>query len=566
MSIRENNPRAAFPDARSQILRSAREVRNINRDLEEILVVSLEGDAAAARAAIRAGGESFAKYIGYRHLLRRVREIVRDALPSRATVAVISKGDDDLLNLCGRRAWHFPQTEGGTYAGHYPGNDASAVDHLEELRVRGAEFLLIPSTARWWLEHYAEFGRHLESHYRRVVDNESCIIYHLSGITSAHANLKELQRNWDELGKIDPLWAILTDPKKVNRKWSRREFFRTGEEEISGVMRYIDSLHIPLARRKALDFGCGVGRLTQALCRYFDQVCGVDIAPSMINLALKYNRYGSRCRYHLNVSDDLRLFGDDDFDFIYSSIVLQHIRPEYCERYVREFLRVLAPNGILIFQIPSELNSAMLRRLPGQSAIAEPLPAAAFRAKISVRQSAIIAHPASQVTIRAKVKNSSGITWPALGDASGRYRIWLGNNWLDESGNLLVRDDGRTGLPKDLGPMEEVTLPLVFHAPREPGDYILEFDMVQEGVAWFKEKGSETKGVRVKVKGARGRPGNGPRSVDSDLLIPKMDMYGVPKDVVLRWIASGGGTVIDVQEDGRALPHWFGFRYCVTKK
>jgi 2-polyprenyl-3-methyl-5-hydroxy-6-metoxy-1,4-benzoquinol methylase len=129
---------------------------------------------------------------------------------------------------------------------------------------------------------------------------------------------EQLQVNWDKFGKVDPLWAILTNPEKRNNKWNVDEFFRTGEAEIDGVIQYINSLQLPRRRQKALDFGCGAGRLTQALCRYFDQCYGVDIAPSMIELAEKYNRYGSKCHYYTNSAQDLSLFEDNSFDFIYS--------------------------------------------------------------------------------------------------------------------------------------------------------------------------------------------------------------------------------------------------------
>jgi hypothetical protein len=83
-------------------------------------------------------------------------------------VLVISKGDGSLLRLNGCQGWHFPQTERGVYAGHHPANSEEAIAHLESLRARGAEFILIPATSRWWLEHYVGFGRHLDGHYRRL--------------------------------------------------------------------------------------------------------------------------------------------------------------------------------------------------------------------------------------------------------------------------------------------------------------------------------------------------------------------------------------------------------------
>ncbi len=165
--------------------------------------------------------------------------------------------------------------------------------------------------------------------------------------------LKELQRNSNEFGKRDPLWAIITWGDKKGGKWNADEFFETGKQEIREVMQYVEKLGLLQQRGRALDFGCGVGRLTQALANYFEEVVGIDIAPSMVKLAKQYNRFGARCIYYVNGADDLRLFSDQEFHFIYSNIVLQHMRPDYSKSYIKEFLRVLKPQGVLIFQLPS---------------------------------------------------------------------------------------------------------------------------------------------------------------------------------------------------------------------
>lgn len=167
-------------------------------------------------------------------------------------------------------------------------------------------------------------------------------------------NLKELQKDWDQFGKTDPLWSILTAPDKKGNKWEIGDFFDTGRKEIDSIMKYVESLGIKVQTKKALDFGCGVGRLTQALAYYFDEVYGVDIAPSMIELAEKYNNLGDKCKYYLNESGDLELFNDNSFNFIYSSLTLLHMKPKYSKNYIREFLRILVPDGVLIFHLPSE--------------------------------------------------------------------------------------------------------------------------------------------------------------------------------------------------------------------
>jgi SAM-dependent methyltransferase len=165
--------------------------------------------------------------------------------------------------------------------------------------------------------------------------------------------LSELQRNWDVLGKEDPFWAIITWQDKRGNRWDPAEFFASGREEIAEVMEYLAGLKLESPRRRALDFGCGVGRLTRALASYFAKVTGIDIAPSMIARAQALN-VEERCEFILNDRADLSIFGDSTFDFVYSNLVLQHMRPEYSTAYIREFCRVLVPGGVAIFQLPSK--------------------------------------------------------------------------------------------------------------------------------------------------------------------------------------------------------------------
>ena len=182
--------------------------------------------------------------------------------------------------------------------------------------------------------------------------------------------IKSLQRNWDKLGRDDPLWAILSRSDRRGGQWDVDEFFATGRADVSRLIDDLASLGIPVSRKRALDFGCGAGRLTQALADHFDEVVGVDIAPSMIELAKRYNKRGPRCSFVLNSADDLAAFGDDRFDLIYTRIVLQHMAPRFMSRYLDEFVRTLSPGGVIAFHIPSDaprtLRGAILRAMPSR--------------------------------------------------------------------------------------------------------------------------------------------------------------------------------------------------------
>lgn len=116
----------------------------------------------------------------YERDTQKLREIVKAAVPSEASVLVISRGDDALLQLNGCHAMHFPQAEGGGWAGHHPADSEEAIGHLEALRDGGAEYLIVPSTYRWWLEHYQDLRAHLDARYQAVVqDHEGSAIYRL---------------------------------------------------------------------------------------------------------------------------------------------------------------------------------------------------------------------------------------------------------------------------------------------------------------------------------------------------------------------------------------------------
>ena len=116
----------------------------------------------------------------YDQMVLRVRARVASTVPAGATVAITSKGDDTLLALDDHRGRHFPQLEDGSYAGYYPTDDADAVRQVEELRRRGASYLVFPATALWWHAHYAGLARHLQTHHERLLDEpETCVIYRL---------------------------------------------------------------------------------------------------------------------------------------------------------------------------------------------------------------------------------------------------------------------------------------------------------------------------------------------------------------------------------------------------
>ena len=163
-------------------------------------------------------------------------------------------------------------------------------------------------------------------------------------------NITEAGRNWNELGEDDPMWVVLTDPDKKGNRWGEEEFFATGRDEISSLFQRLEAAGLSPGSGRALDFGCGVGRLTQALARTFGTVDGVDISASMIRHAEALNRAPQRARFHLNVRSDLSIFPAGQYDFICSMIALQHTPPRFQLSYIADFARLLKPGGCACFQ------------------------------------------------------------------------------------------------------------------------------------------------------------------------------------------------------------------------
>lgn len=170
------------------------------------------------------------------------------------------------------------------------------------------------------------------------------------------SQLRTLQRDWEDLGCIDPLWAILSHESRRAEGWDLQEFLATGEREIEELLARARSLGLPVRHDRALDFGSGVGRLTRALSPAFGEAVGVDISATMIDHARRINAELNNCSFVHNPQPDLSILADASFDLVYTNLVLQHLpNRDAAERYVRELVRVLRPGGLLVFQIPGRI-------------------------------------------------------------------------------------------------------------------------------------------------------------------------------------------------------------------
>ena len=163
--------------------------------------------------------------------------------------------------------------------------------------------------------------------------------------------------SWEALGRNDPYYGVLTSDRfrKPNLGADEKQiFFASGAEHIVALMKTVENALGPIRRGRALDFGCGVGRLVLPLRRQagFSHVSGVDVSPSMLEEAAKNARDQGVAGTDFVLSDDSlsRLAGE--FDFVHSFIVLQHIPVARGEYIISQLIKRLAPGGAAALHVP----------------------------------------------------------------------------------------------------------------------------------------------------------------------------------------------------------------------
>jgi SAM-dependent methyltransferase len=160
---------------------------------------------------------------------------------------------------------------------------------------------------------------------------------------------------WEDWGRIDPFWAILTEADARHGGWDVDRFFATGVEQVAAMLAHTQKYGRPAHRGIALDFGCGLGRLTRALAPHFERTYGLDVASTMIEQAQRldtgFGRSGAMFLRHDR--EDLSRFASGSVDFLSCLLVLQHLPSrDAIEGYLCEFVRVLSPGGVAVVQLP----------------------------------------------------------------------------------------------------------------------------------------------------------------------------------------------------------------------
>jgi SAM-dependent methyltransferase len=167
-------------------------------------------------------------------------------------------------------------------------------------------------------------------------------------------SFEQVRRDWTTLGAADPLWAVHVAPDKRGGRWDAEAFLELGRRDVAVAREQLGRLGLPTSWDRVLDFGCGAGRLSQALAEHAAEVVGLDVSAPMLESARDLDRSDGRVAFVLSEDPDLRSFPDGHFDLVYTERVLQHLPRAVLETYLREFVRVLRPGGVAVVHCPTK--------------------------------------------------------------------------------------------------------------------------------------------------------------------------------------------------------------------
>lgn len=162
--------------------------------------------------------------------------------------------------------------------------------------------------------------------------------------------MSKIKEKWEYYGKNDPYFAVVTldEFRRDNlSEVAKNQFFQTGDEYIEKVWREIeDNFATNFAPARALDFGCGVGRLVVPLAKKCESVVGVDISEEMLREAAANAQTKRIYNAEFQQTDEFLRGNGNKFDFVHSFIVFQHINPEIGFGIIENILDKLENGGI----------------------------------------------------------------------------------------------------------------------------------------------------------------------------------------------------------------------------
>ncbi len=270
--------------------------------------------------------------------------------------------------------------------------------------------------------------------------------------------LARMRDDWNQRAQEDAKYYVAFG----RRDQDDEEFFASAADVARSL---IAELRRVPARGRALEIGCGPGRLLRPMSAHFTEVHGVDVSDEMIRMAREKLRAVPNAFPRHTSGSDLQAFPDAHFDFVYSYAVFQHIPSrDVVFSYLAEARRVLTPGGILRCQLNGlPKTAAQYTTWSGVRISADEVAAFAREQDLQLLALEGIDTQYMWATfrkrsgLRARIHGlSNANTGEPLAPASGPYAaasLWIEH--LPEAADLntlTVRFDGKPGRCSYIGP------------------------------------------------------------------------------------------------------------------
>ncbi|WP_295400183.1 class I SAM-dependent methyltransferase [uncultured Thiocystis sp.] len=171
--------------------------------------------------------------------------------------------------------------------------------------------------------------------------------------------LDHVQRVWSGLGEVEPHFSVLSTPqfKPHNLPDNEAAFYATGKAEVTHLLDRLRAMGVPpVPESHAVEFGCGVGRVTRFLADAFTQVTAFDISQPHLQLARQYLDHDAVRNVTLRRVDDIAGLEVPEHDVFYSKLVFQHNPPPVIRILLEKLLSHLRPGGVAVFQLVTAID------------------------------------------------------------------------------------------------------------------------------------------------------------------------------------------------------------------
>lgn len=214
---------------------------------------------------------------------------------------------------------------------------------------------------------------------------------------------RDTDADWEEIGRTNPYYGVLATSRYKTENLTDQalaEFFRTGEADIHNAVEVLRRRYLEFAPASALDFGCGVGRLTRALAAVTGDAFGVDVSEAMLAEAQRTSVAGARFGHQIP---------DQLFDWIVSVIVFQHIPPVRGYALLRDALKQLAHGGYVTLQFALYRDPALAAAPGGRVSMSEGLPIISDEAALTALPKGEMVMFDYDLTVIAAILFSAGV-------------------------------------------------------------------------------------------------------------------------------------------------------------